>query len=226
MLPLIEQGKLPNIARLMETGAWGNLHSTYPPITVPAWVSCVTGLNPGKLGIFHFMNNSHLNYEGVFANSTELKIKKIWDILGANDKKTILVGVPFTYPPSPIKGVTVAFSRIADAQIETYPPQLIHEIKKITAFDSVEQKYKEFKLLRSQKIQYLKEEIYLMKIAEILFEIIEKIKEANIYLMQQYSWDFLMTVFSSIDQLQHYFWAYQDPTHPLYNGQFFFNTFF
>ena len=81
MLPLIEQGKLPNIARLMENGAWGNLHSTYPPITIPAWVSCVTGVNPGKLGLFHFLNNVHEDYKGVVPTPDKVKVNVILLIL-------------------------------------------------------------------------------------------------------------------------------------------------
>ncbi|MBU4374331.1 MAG: alkaline phosphatase family protein [Euryarchaeota archaeon] len=32
----------------MEEGVWGDLESTIPPITVPAWVSMATGMNPGR----------------------------------------------------------------------------------------------------------------------------------------------------------------------------------
>ena len=50
-----EQGLLPNLARLMEKGVWGDLTSTYPPITAPAWSSFLTGCNPGKHGVFDFL---------------------------------------------------------------------------------------------------------------------------------------------------------------------------
>ncbi|MDP6458218.1 MAG: alkaline phosphatase family protein, partial [Candidatus Bathyarchaeota archaeon] len=50
--PLTEDGRLPNLARLMEEGTWGNLDSTLPPVTIPAWVSMMTGMNPGRLGFF------------------------------------------------------------------------------------------------------------------------------------------------------------------------------
>ena len=52
--PWVAQGKLPNIARLMETGVHGPLRSTIPPWTFPAWTSFMTGKNPGKHGIFDF----------------------------------------------------------------------------------------------------------------------------------------------------------------------------
>lgn len=59
-------------------------------------------------------------------------------------------------------------------------------------------------------------EAYLAKVSQIRLKFLKKVKEATIYLMQHFSWDFLMVVFSSSDFLQHHFWAYRDPTHPLY----------
>ena len=54
--PLAEEGKLPTLKKLMEEGVWGNLESTIPPVTGPAWVSFATGRNPGKTGVFDFLN--------------------------------------------------------------------------------------------------------------------------------------------------------------------------
>ena len=54
--PLAEEGKLPTFKKLMEEGVWGNLESTVPPVTGPAWVSFATGRNPGKTGVFDFLN--------------------------------------------------------------------------------------------------------------------------------------------------------------------------
>ena len=55
--PWVAQGKLPNIARLLETGVHGSLRSTLPPWTFPAWTSFMTGKNPGKHGIFDFLRS-------------------------------------------------------------------------------------------------------------------------------------------------------------------------
>ncbi|HJS28492.1 MAG TPA: alkaline phosphatase family protein, partial [Anaerolineales bacterium] len=52
--PLVAQGRLPNLARLMHAGSWGPLRSTIPPVTPAAWTSFFTGKNPGKHGIYDF----------------------------------------------------------------------------------------------------------------------------------------------------------------------------
>ena len=61
---------LPNLSRLMEAGVYGPLESTTPPITVPAWMSMMTGKDPGTLGIYGFRNRKNHSYDGLaFANS-------------------------------------------------------------------------------------------------------------------------------------------------------------
>jgi len=52
--PLAHAGRLPTFERLMAEGVCGELKSTVPPNSAPAWVSFITGKNPGKHGVYHF----------------------------------------------------------------------------------------------------------------------------------------------------------------------------
>jgi predicted AlkP superfamily phosphohydrolase/phosphomutase len=45
--PMIAEGELPYIARVLAEGGSSDLESTSPPITPPAWTSMMTGVNPG-----------------------------------------------------------------------------------------------------------------------------------------------------------------------------------
>ena len=62
LLPLAERGDMPTLRRLMKEGSWGNLESTIPALTPPAWASLVTGTNPGKHGIYHFRHTPAGDY--------------------------------------------------------------------------------------------------------------------------------------------------------------------
>ena len=53
--PWAEAGYLPNLGRLMADGVQGDLESTLPPVTSPAWPTFMTGCNPGKHGVFDFI---------------------------------------------------------------------------------------------------------------------------------------------------------------------------
>ena len=57
--PWVRQGELPNIAKILQRGVHGELKSTVPPMSPPAWTSFMTGKNPGKHGIFHFVETEH-----------------------------------------------------------------------------------------------------------------------------------------------------------------------
>jgi predicted AlkP superfamily phosphohydrolase/phosphomutase len=43
--PWIDQGLLPNLARLIAGGASGPLTTTIPPVSASAWISFATGCN-------------------------------------------------------------------------------------------------------------------------------------------------------------------------------------
>ena len=58
LTPWLEDGSLPNLRRLCQAGCWGELLSTIPPLSAPAWSTFATGKNPGKHGVFHFVRPS------------------------------------------------------------------------------------------------------------------------------------------------------------------------
>ena len=69
--PWVADGKLPNIAEVLENGAHGELGSTLPPMTFPAWSSFMTGKNPGKHGIFDFTRLRPGTHDWEFINGGE-----------------------------------------------------------------------------------------------------------------------------------------------------------
>src|SRR5882672_5857589 len=51
----MDEGKLPNLQRLAETGTFSVLASTQPSESPTAWSSFATGVNPGKHNIYDFL---------------------------------------------------------------------------------------------------------------------------------------------------------------------------
>ena len=54
LTPAINQGFMPYLKSLVDSGASGILQSTIPAITPAAWGSFQTGVNPGVNGVFDF----------------------------------------------------------------------------------------------------------------------------------------------------------------------------
>ena len=53
---MIEQGRLPNLARLAEQGTFKRLGTSTPPQSPVAWSNLMTGTNPGEHGVFDFVH--------------------------------------------------------------------------------------------------------------------------------------------------------------------------
>lgn len=192
---------LPNIRKLAEDGDYGPLESTIPPITVPAWMSMMTGKDPGTLGFYGFRNRKDYSYDSVFfANSRLLKYEPVWDTLGKNGYKSIVLGVPLTYPPKPINGYLVtSFLTPSIESNYTYPKELKEEIKSWVG------KYMlDVENFRTENKQRILDEVY---------EMTEKRFEVAKHLVTEKEWNFFMMVEMGPDRLHHAFWAYHDPTH-------------
>src|SRR6516225_6405608 len=52
---LLEAGRLPNLARLRDSGGFSTVATTTPAQTPVAWSTFATGTNPGGHGIFDFI---------------------------------------------------------------------------------------------------------------------------------------------------------------------------
>ncbi len=197
------KGDLPNLSKLIDQGIHGKLRSAIPPITIPAWLCMTTGKTPGKLGLYGFKHRKHENYEDMWiANATAIKFDTVWSILGKNNKRSILVSLPPSFPPYKINGNMVGCFLTPDADSEyTYPPELKKELEGVVGEYIPDVKF------RTENKRELLDELELM--TEKRFEIIK-------YLLQNKPWEFFMFVEIGLDRIHHGFWKYFDTEHHLY----------
>ena len=78
--PWIENGDLPNIYNIINSGVSGELESIYNPSSPLAWSSIITGKNPGKHGIFFFADKRQNDYSVKYINARARDGKAIWKI--------------------------------------------------------------------------------------------------------------------------------------------------
>ena len=67
----MDEGKLPNLAKLRQEGSFSALQPTNPPQTPVSWSSFATGTNPGKTHIFDFLMRNPADYLPDFAMTSE-----------------------------------------------------------------------------------------------------------------------------------------------------------
>ncbi len=197
--------ELPNLRFLYENGLSGRLYSTIPPITIPAWMVMATGKDPGQLGLYGFRHRKAYSYTEIWiANSLKVEEPTVWDLLGERGAKSIIVGVPPSYPPKPVKGCMVSGFITPDVNSKwTYPEHLKERILAHTGGD-----YRFDILYRSEEKDRIKRE---------LFEMTEQHFKAIDFLLGQYKdWSLFWFVEIGVDRVHHAFWRYMDPEHHLH----------
>jgi predicted AlkP superfamily phosphohydrolase/phosphomutase len=204
--PLRQKGMLPAIDMLINKGTSASLLSTIPPVTPPAWVSFMTGVNPGKHGVFDFYAPPSYGYERPVLNAEFIKSKTLWRILSDYEKRIGIINVPMTHPPERVRGFIIPGMQYGyDGPDFAYPPSIMQEIKeKIGDYRVV---YGDLEGLYTDNLDTLIKE---------WDDILEIRKRTVLYLMDRYEWDFFMVVFYVLDVIQHHFWKFYDPAHPQY----------
>lgn len=194
MGPWMDDGTLPVMAEVRDRGAWGVLTSTVPPFSAPAWTSAVTGVGPGRHGIYDFFRLD--TYEYRMITSTCRRAPAIWNVLDHLGGRSIIVSVPGTYPPEPIKGVMITGlltpSRSTDF---IHPPELRPEVADL----EVESWWDQLPLTIYSS--YAPE-----KVLEILLERVEAKMKVLRCLMREQEWDLTMVVLRGTDCIQHFLW--------------------
>ena len=122
--PLLQAGKLPNLKTLSDRGVSGRLESTIIPISSAAWTSCVTGKSPAKTGVFSFFKTVAGTYDIEVINSLDRRATPVWRILNYHGLRTIVFGMPVTYPVEAVKDIMVAGMLAPEQADFAWPPGL------------------------------------------------------------------------------------------------------
>ncbi len=130
ILPRVAEGRLPNFAKLLESGASLDLATIRPTQPAPVWAAVATGMYPSKNGVraaalYYARGDSrpiellpdhcfshvlvHLGFlreEPV--SSAEWRARPFWSILSDAGVPVGIVRWPLTYPAQPVQGFVVS----------------------------------------------------------------------------------------------------------------------
>lgn len=207
--PWMQEGDLPNLAAMARDGAYGDLRSTVPPNSAPAWTSFMTGMNPGKHGVYGFTRvEPHKGYAIKVNSGAIRRAQTVWQLLTAYGRRSIVLNMPMTYPPDPIDGLVVTGIDTPGLESQfTYPPELRDEVFRVVPDYVLD--------VRSWLVTAVGE-----RRAHLLDDILRMVdsrKRLALHLMGTQPWDLFAVVFTATDRAQHFFWRFLDPAHPLYD---------
>ncbi len=218
--PLLDQGKMPNLARWLETASSGNIATLHPVLSPMLWTSIATGKRPFKHGIHGFTEPTP-DGKGIRPiTNLSRKTKAIWNVMTQVGKKSIVVGWWPSSPAEPIDGVMVSnhYQRAVGPRNKPWPmaPGTVHPERLIEPL-------KEFRFhpgeLRGEhiapfvpnfaKIDQRKDK-RLVSLAKIIADA-TSIHGAATALMQLEPWDFMAVYYDAVDHFGHGFMKYHPP---------------
>ena len=202
--PWVNEGKLPVMARIMREGAHGPLRSVIPPISPPAWTTCITGHNPGKHGIYDFVERAPDSYQLQSARRDLSQLRTVFGLLSRAGKCVGVVNVPMTYPPEKVNGFMISGLKAPLRGRWSYPPELQERLQARGYWIDLRTPYRRGENER----EYIQD----------MLDSAEMRLRATLMLMDENEWDFFMVVFRGPDDAL-MLWHLYDPSHPLHNPE-------
>ncbi|MCX8035643.1 MAG: alkaline phosphatase family protein [Candidatus Sumerlaeia bacterium] len=201
--PMIAAGRLPTLSRLVREGVSGVLRSTMPPLSPVAWSSFLTGVNPGRHGVFGFEEPVEGTYDFHPVTSRPAGRRSLWRIVSDHGRRVVALDIPFSWPPEPVNGCLVAgFGAPVGEGVEfTHPPALRRALEK---------RFGEFRVaVPNIKAAPPREAVF--RRWDRILDNRARVADA---LIAEEDWDVFMIVLGVTDHIQHGAWTCFEPLHP------------
>jgi predicted AlkP superfamily phosphohydrolase/phosphomutase len=218
--PLIAEGRMPNLQRIIEDGVSRDFHSLEPQTKSPTiWTTIATGKSPRKHGISDFVEGTD---EAPLYNSLGWRALPVWTILGDRGYSVGVVNWMVSWPAKPANGYWVsdrvgysAADGFDEIEYVAYPPELAPELVPHAKAVS-ETSNEEIAYFMNGDDWATAEEWDIYGGVEGFREIYaadETIRQTVRYLLESRGTpDFLGVYFNGVDICSHRYWAQMDPS--------------
>jgi predicted AlkP superfamily phosphohydrolase/phosphomutase len=200
----IADGTMPKMAELVHGGVLLQIDTSIPDISSVAWASFMTGANPGRHGIYGFIDLQPNSYRVYFPNSRHIKSETLWNVTSRAGRRSVIINVPSTYPASPLDGILIAGFVAVDLSKATFPKELVPVLRQMDYRIDVDmQKAK-------QSHDALMDDILVT---------LERRVQAMLHFFDKQRWDVFIGVVTETDRLQHFFMdAAEDASHTYHSA--------
>jgi predicted AlkP superfamily pyrophosphatase or phosphodiesterase len=236
---LARDGRVPNLSRLMEHGAWGDLQTMAPTVSPAIWTTIATGYSPERHGIKDFTTQVPGAGTVTLVGSNERREAAVWNITSEAKITTGVVNWWATFPAENVNGFFVTdranlrrrfayqgVLHLTDAELskvgkgETHPPELLaHILDVIGTNDDLPPVAR--KLLvepmpaaLQQKVDAYKTLVRQERLSVLKFSALQdhsSYTAARVAMEKVVVPKLLMAYFSGVDATEHQFWAYFEP---------------
>ncbi|MHC4625374.1 MAG: alkaline phosphatase family protein [Planctomycetota bacterium] len=203
---MTDQGDIPNLSSLASDVGLREMRSVHPTVSCVAWSSYMTGQNPGKHGIYGFIDRQPGTYDLMFPNSTTRATQDVWSILSRANKRVFGMNVPTTYPPQPVNGTMIGGFLSPSMEKVAYPVSVGEYLRSIDyRIDN------DAALARKDKRAMLDD----------LHRTLDARMEAMFHFLESDQWDFFHTHIMGSDRINHFLWEKMEQGDPEFAPAFF-----
>ncbi|MBB6442098.1 alkaline phosphatase family protein [Phycisphaera mikurensis] len=226
--PLMEQGKMPHLSRLVQRGASGNLATLKPVLSPMLWNSIATGKRPAKHGVHGFCEVTPDGGGVRPVQSGSRTCKALWNIASQAGLTSNVVGWYASHPAEPVRGAVVTnhFQQAVATPEEPWPvpPGSVHpaELEKTLAdlrVHPMEIDHETVSAFIPELGSGLDSESPLLnpkkhrKLGELmeLLAHTSTIHTSATWLMEHTDWDLMAVYYEGIDRFAHAFMGFHPP---------------
>jgi predicted AlkP superfamily phosphohydrolase/phosphomutase len=184
-------GEMPNLASIASKAGLRKMRSVYPTVSCVAWATYATGRNPGKHGVYGFIERREGTYDMMLSSSSTRTGEDIWQILSKAGKRVFGMNVPASYPPQPVNGILIGGFLSPSVEKSAYPRTVVDYLQSVNyRIDS------DALLARRDKRAMLDD----------LNKTLDARMEAMFHFLSTEEWDFFHTHIMGTDRINHFLW--------------------
>jgi tetratricopeptide (TPR) repeat protein len=229
--PLIEKGKLPNLKKIVEEGASGNLQSMLPILSPLIWTTMATGKLPEEHGVLDFTVQDPETGKMLPVSRMQRRVDAIWNMLTDAERTVDIVGWLATYPAETINGVMVTdkMGYLAFASyggMEDHPPGTVSPQDRYEEVASLMVKVEDITHEEIERIVHIDKETFRANKSGtfdpknpisnliLIYSTVQTFRNIALHLHDEDKPDLLAVYFEFIDAVGHLFMPYTSPRQP------------
>lgn len=226
-----EEGALPTIRKLRDTGAWA-ITQTPPRIYNGAvWPCFYTGVSPARHKRYFYIRLDGYEIKGL--RRLETKHEAFWEALSREGKRVALIDVPYAPLPKDLNGIQVSDWLVHDHSFEPASTQSIDRGEPVSDYREYYQP-----ILYTFPSSLKKEVLHFGRNKEVpgselsgrtcaafrsfrdrLVKRIESKAELCTHFLKQEPWDLFFAVIHETHDVGHECWHIHDPKHPKHDPE-------
>jgi len=235
--PLLAQGRLPNLARLVREGSRAPLRTLVPTHSPRIWTTIATGVPPERHGILDFVAKLPAGGGTTLPSSTQRRAAAVWNALSDHGYRVGVANWWASHPAEPVAGFVISDRAVAvrratyrsllglsDASLaarsrgETHPPELAEDLAPIlgAAHEPDAALLARLAPLSAEQLAELRAQRAFSResrLSVLKFTLLQDLAaaEASLHAVRRHAPDALMHFFAGVDAIEHHFWKYREP---------------